>query len=159
MPPNDDFLAKYLADLRDEMKWRRELEFRLLQFLIVFYPIIGTALVTLYETPISPQIYFMISIAASLLILPASLFVTHRILVEHRAYAGLARTVTKIWEYFALFEPGAYLKEETILDPALKDPQTGLGQGKGHLRTLALIWAVTLAMIVLIMTLGFLKIL
>ena len=159
MKPNDDFLAKYLDDVRGEMKWRRDLEFRLLQFLIVFYPIIGTALVTLYETAISPQVYFMISIGAALLILPATLFVTQRIMVEHDAYAGLARTVTKIWEYFGLFEPGAYLEKETIADPGLKDPQTGLGQGKGHLRTLVLIWTVTLAMIVLIMTLGMIKLL
>lgn len=40
MKPSEDFLHKYLDDVRDEMKWRRELEFRLLQFLLVFYPLI-----------------------------------------------------------------------------------------------------------------------
>jgi hypothetical protein len=159
MKPNDDFLQKYLADVRDEMKWRRELEFRLLQFLLVFYPIIGTAMVTLYQTSISPTIYMVLSIGASLFILPATLFVTNRITLEHKAYAGLAKTVIKIWKYFGLFESGTYIKDETIIDPSLQNPKTGFGQGKGYLRTLYLIWTVTAAMIVVILTLGILKLL
>jgi len=157
MKPDNDFLQKYLDDARDEMKWRRELEFRLLQFLLVFYPIIGTAIVALYQTAISPKIYIALSIGASLLILPATLFVTNRITVEHKAYAGLAKTVVKIWAHFGLFETNAYIKNDAILDSSLQDPKTGFGQGKGYMRTLYLIWTVAAAMIILILTLGVLK--
>ena len=157
MKPDNDFLQKYLDDVRDEMKWRRELEFRLLQFLLVFYPIIGTAMVTLYQTAISPTIYIVLSIGASLFILPATFFVTNRITVEHNAYTRLAKTVIKIWGYFGLFEKNAYIKNESILDSSLQDPKTGFGQGKGYIRTLYLIWTVTAAMIILILTLGILK--
>jgi len=157
MKPDNDFLQKYLNDVRDEMKWRRELEFRLLQFLLVFYPIIGTAIVTLYQTSISPTIYIVLSIGASLFMLPATFFVTNRITIEHKAYAGLAKTVIKIWAYFGLFEKNAYIKNDAILDLSLQDPKTGFGQGKGYIRTLYLIWTVTAAMIILILTLGILK--
>jgi hypothetical protein len=157
MEPNDDFLQKYLSDVRDEMKWRRDLEFRLLQFLLVFYPIIGTAMATLYQTAISPKVYIVLSIGASLFILPATLFVTNRIIIEHKAYAGMAKIVLKIWAYFGLFESGVYIKDDTILNSSLQDPKTGFGQGKGYKRTLYLIWTVTIAMIILILTLGILK--
>jgi len=157
MKPSDDFLQKYLDNVRDEMKWRRDLEFRLLQFLLVFYPIIGTAMVALFQIAISPTTYLILSIGASLFILPATLFVTNRIIVEHKAYAVLARTVIKIWAYFGLFEPNAYIKNDVILDSSLQDPKTGYGQGKGYKRTLYLIWTITVAMMILILTLGILK--
>jgi hypothetical protein len=38
---DDRFLQDHLRDVRAEMSWRRELEFRLMQFLLIFYPIIG----------------------------------------------------------------------------------------------------------------------
>ena len=114
-------------------------------------------MVALYQTTISPTIYIVLSIGASLFILPATLFVTNRITVEHKAYAGLAKVVVKIWMYFGLFETNAYIKNDAILDSSLQDPKTGFGQGKGYIRTLYLIWAVTIAMIILILTLGVLK--
>ncbi len=157
MKIKDEFLQKYLDDIRGEMNWRRELEFRLVQFLLVFYPIIMTALVTLYQTDIDPRIYQIISIGASIFILAVTMFVTNRISVEHQAYAKLAKTVLKIWTYFSLFKKNAYIEDDVIIDPTLKDHKTGYGQGKGYLRTLSLIWMITVTLIVSIFTLGILK--
>lgn len=157
MNPNDDFVQKYLEDIRNEMRWRRELEFRLLQFLLVFYPIVATAMVALYQSPISPNVFAIISIGASLIIFPATLFVSNRIVIEHKAYSKLANTVLKIWEYFGLFQIGAYIENGAILDSSLKDPIEGFGKGKGYKRTLSLIWSITIVMVVLILTLGVLK--
>jgi len=157
MHPDDGFLQEHLKDTRSEMAWRRELEFRLLQFLLVFYPIIGTAMVTLFQSAVTAQVYLMVAIGASLLIVGASAFVTDRILHEHRAYARLRRQVQQIWTYFALFEPGAYLKDEAMLPETLRNPQKGLGQGQGHKKTLALIWLITIGMVLTIFTLAMLK--
>jgi len=155
--PDEEFLQGYLKDARDEMDWRRELEFRLLQFLLVFYPIIGTAMVTLYQSTIAAQVYWVTAIGAALLILAASVFVTDRIRHEHKAYAEMGRQVQKIWAYFGLFEPGAYIKDDTILPDSVRDPQTGFGQGQGYKKTWALIWLVTSAMVLTILTLAVLK--
>jgi hypothetical protein len=156
--PDEKFLQDYLKDARSEMTWRRELEFRMLQFLLVFYPIIATVMVALFQnTATTPQVYGIVAVGASILIIAASLFVTDRVRREHQAYAGLARTVQKIWTHYGLFESGAYLDNDTVLPVALLDSRTGFGQGQGHKRTLALIWLVTSAMILMMLTLAVTK--
>jgi hypothetical protein len=157
MQPDKEFLRDYIKDARAEMNWRREVEFRLLQYLLVFYPIIATAMVTLFQTPITRQVYWWLTIGASVFIVGASLFVTDRINREHKAYASIGKIVQKTWKYFALFEPGAYLKGEALLPETLLDPEKGFGQGKGHQKTLALIWIITAAILVLIFALAILK--
>ena len=110
------FLQEHLKDVRSEMCWRRELEFRLLQFLLVFYPIIGGAMVTLFQsTTIGKQAFYITASGAALLILIARIFVTDRINREHRAYADLGWETQKIWAYFGLFEPSAYVKNDTVI--------------------------------------------
>ena len=157
MHPSEEFLRDYLKDVREEMKWRRELEFQLLQFLLIFYPIIATAMITLYQTSITPQIYLVLSLGASIFILITSMFVTYRINIEHKAYANLGRIVQKIWTHFGVFELGAYIKEDVILPDTLRDPIKGFGQGQGYKRTLLLIWIVTITLIVMLIALGITK--
>ncbi|MGC1379065.1 MAG: hypothetical protein WA821_22745 [Anaerolineales bacterium] len=159
MKPDNDFLREYLIDAREEMKWRRDFEFRLLQFLLLFYPVIGTAMVTLYQSTITPQVYLILSVGASLFILLTAILVVYRINVEHKSYADLGKTVQKIWTHFKLFEQGAYLKDDAILPDILRDPQKGFGQGQGYKRTLWLMWIITVAIMALILSLGILKIL
>jgi hypothetical protein len=157
MQPDKEFLRDYVKDARKEMDWRREVEFRLLQFLLIFYPVIGTAMVTLYQTGIVSQLFWILAIGAVVFIVAASLFVTDRVYSEHKAYADIGRTVQEIWAYFGLFEPGAYLKDEVILPEALRDPKKGFGQGQGYKKTLLLTWIITAAMVMLILTLALLK--
>jgi hypothetical protein len=154
---DDKFLQDHLKDVRSEMSWRRELEFRLMQFLLVFYPIIGTAMISLFQSDVSVQAFSITAAGAALLILVASIFVTDRINREHRAYSILGRQVQKIWSYFGLFEPGAYIDDKTIVSLELKDEQKGYGQGQGHKKTLGLIWLITIAMIMILLTLALLK--
>ena len=138
---DEKFLQDHLKDVREEMSWRRELEFRLLQFLLVFYPIIGGAIVTLFQiATISRQAFYIATSGASLLILISTIFVAGRINREHRAYSDLGREVQKIWAYFGLFEFGAYIKNDTIIPAHLYDKDKGYGQGQGYKKTLNLIW-------------------
>lgn len=144
---SDDFLRDYLKDAREDMAWRRELEFRLMQLLMVFYPILGTAMVTLYQSEMKSEVYWILARAAVAFVAAALLFVTYRICREHKAYAAVGRIVTKVWGYFGLFDSGAYLTDDAILPERLKK---GIGQGRGYIWSLALIWLIGIAVMVMI---------
>src|SRR5215207_7966820 len=154
---DEKFLQDHLRDVRSEMSWRRELEFRLLQFLLVFYPIIGTAMISLFQSDVRGPAFSITAVGAAFLILAASAFVTDRINHEHRAYADLGKQVQMIWAYFGLFESGAYLEDRAFLSARLRDEQKGYGQGQGYRKTLGLIWLVTAAMILILIALAVLK--
>ncbi len=154
---DDNFLQEDLRELRSEMAWRRELEFRLVQFLLIFYPVIGSAIISLFQSSISIQAFKYTIAGACLLTVFASLFVTDRIIHEHKAFTRLGHQVQKIWQYFGLFEVGAYLENETMKPPLLLDKQKGFGQGQGYKKTILLIWFITLAMISVFTALALLK--
>ena len=157
MPGNEDFLRDYFKDSQEDMRWRRNVEFRLLQFLLVFYTIIGAAMATLYESSIDQTAYLLLSIGATIFILLTSLFITEKICAEHKIYADIGQAIKKIWSYFGLFEQGAYLENDTILPKTLLDPKKGYGLGSGYIRTLLIVWTITAAMIAMILALGILK--
>jgi hypothetical protein len=154
---DDQFLQDHLKAIFSEMSWRRELEFRLMQFLLVFYPIIGSAMISLFQSKVDVQTFSLTALGAGFLIVVASIFVTDRIIHEHRAYAELGKEAQNIWLYFGLFETGAYLSDKTILPKRLNDDQKGYGQGKGYRKTLALIWFITVTMLSILFTLVRLK--
>jgi hypothetical protein len=154
---DDKFLQEHLNHVRDEMAWRRELEFRLLQFLLVFYPVIATAVVTLFQSNVTPLVFWLVVTGASILIIVATLFVTERIRHEHSSYAELGKQVQKVWAYFGLFEPGAYMKDEAILPDRLRDPTQGYGQGQGYKKTIRLIWLITISMLLTLVALAVIK--
>jgi hypothetical protein len=154
---DDKFLQDHLKNVREEMTWRRELEFRLVQFLILFYPVIGTAMVTLFQSNVSPLVFLLVGGGASILIIVASVFVIERISHEHFAYAELGRQVQKIWAHFGFFEPSAYIKNETLLPVRLNDPTRGYGQGQGYKKTIRLIWFISISMILTILALAVIK--
>lgn len=154
---DDKFLQDQLKDIKSEMSWRRDLEFRLLQFLLVFYPVIGTAMVTLFQSNISSTVFWIATAGASILIIVASLFVSDRIRHEHFAYIELGGQVQKIWAYFGFFETGAYIKGDTILPARLNDPGNGYGQGRGYKKTIALIWFISVSLISILLALAVIK--
>jgi len=70
---DDRFLQDHLRDVRAEMSWRRELEFRLLQLLLVFYPIIGTVMVQPFISDVVDAVAFRFTASVlALLILGVS---------------------------------------------------------------------------------------
>jgi len=154
---DDKFLQDHLKDVFSEMAWRRELEFRLLQFLLIFYPVIGTAMVTLFQSNVSSTVFWLVVAGASILIIVASLFVSDRIRHEHFAYVELGGQAQKIWTYFGLFKPGAYIRGDTILPARLNDPGKGYGQGRGYKKTIALIWFISVSLILTLLALAVIK--
>ena len=71
---DDKFLQDHLKDVRVEMAWRRELEFRLLQLLLVFYPIIGTVMVQVFQSNVSVQAFRVTAVLIAILILAVFFF-------------------------------------------------------------------------------------
>lgn len=155
---DEKFLYEHLRDTRAEMSWRRELEFRLLQLLLVFYPIIGTVMVQLFNSGVSISAFRFTAVVLALLILAVSYFVISRIDHEHKAYAKLGKQVQMIWKYFGLFESGAYVPAQVFLSTNLLDEKDGYGQGKGYRRTQILIGALTLVMLAILIALAILKV-
>jgi hypothetical protein len=155
MPHSEDFLRDNFKDCREEMRGRREQEFRLVQYLLIFYPVVVTAMVAVAGSDIDPSLCTYLSFGVSAFLFIVSLLVTYRIVVEHRAYAAMGKTIQKVWRYFDLFETGAYLPDETMLPSRLMDAKRGIGQGRGHIRTLGFIWAITITVIMLLLALGF----
>lgn len=155
---DDRFLQDHMRDVRAEMSWRRELEFRLLQLLLVFYPIIGTVIVQLFTSNVvNAEAFRFTAVVLAFLILGVSYFVISRIDHEHKAYAKLGKQVQLIWEYFGLFESGMYLPNQAFLPAELRDETEGYGQGKGYRRTQILIGALTFVMLVILGALAVLK--
>ncbi len=154
---DDKYLQEHIKDVKSEMSWRRELEFRLLQFLLVFYPVIGTAMVALFQSDVTSIVFWIVTAGASILIIVASLFVSDRIHHEHSAYAELGGEVQKIWTYFGFFKPGAYIKDDTILPVRLNNPGKGYGQGRGYKKTIALIWFISVSLILILLALAVIK--
>jgi len=156
---DDKFIQEHLKDTRAEMSWRRELEFRLLQLLLVLYPIIGSIMVQLFQSKEVNALAFKITAGfLAILIVAVSYFVIARIEREHEAYAKLGKQVQKIWLYFGLFEPGVYLNNQSFLSTDLLDEEKGIGQGKGYRKTQVLIGGLTAVMLFILAALAYLKI-
>jgi hypothetical protein len=154
---DDKLLQEHLKEVKSEMSWRRELEFRLLQFPLIFYSILGTAMVALFQSSVSSAVFWGVVAVASFLIIGVSWFVFDRIRHEHIAYAELGGEVQKIWTYYGFFKPGAYIKDDTILPVRLNEPGKGYGQGQGYKKTIRLIWFVSIALIVTLLALAVIK--
>jgi hypothetical protein len=129
-----------------------------MQFLLVFYPIIGTAMVELFRSNVNVIAFSITATGAILLIVVATIVVTRRIGREHQAYAELGKQVQMIWLYFGLFESGAYLKDRALLPEKLLDEQNGYGQGPGYKRTQGLIWVTTATIILILIILAVIKV-
>lgn len=154
---DDKFLQDHLKDVKSEMAWRRELEFRLLQFLLVFYPVIGTAMVALFQSNVTSIAFWFVVAGASILIIVATRIVSNRINHEHIAYAELGAQVQKIWAYFGFFKRGAYIKDDSILPARFNEAGKGYGQGQGYKKTLGLIRFISISLILILLALAVIK--
>jgi hypothetical protein len=155
---DEKFLQDHFRDVRAEMTWRRELEFRLMQFMLIFYPIIGTAMIELYSSDINEYVFLGVAVGATFLIVYAARVVTKRIDREHEAYANLAEQVQMIWKYYGLFEIGAYLKDQALLPERLRPERGEYGKGEGYKKTKDLIWVTTDAILLIVIVLAFIKV-
>ena len=145
MPKDNDFLIAYYNDCRSEMRWRSEIEHKLFAAMIALCTVLGTVLVASNNVITDSRLLLFTITFLLLLLLLSTYFVTKKITSEHRVYENIGQNVTKIWEYFKMFEPGAYEKNSALLESDLKQ----LGKGTGYKETIAILWIMTIVTSVL----------
>ncbi len=154
---DDDFLREYFKESQAFMIYRSGVEYRLLQFLLLFYPIIGLIFSTLYESPIDSRLFLCLTIGVALALIFITILVNNKICAEHETYRKVGLSIQKVWTYFRLAEKGAYLDNDSIVPEDVIDERKGYGTGKGYLKTLWIVWALAIVVILLVIILGIFK--
>lgn len=153
MPKDNSFLKEYFIDCQNEMRWRRETEYKLLNILVVLFPIIGIIVVAMMEWLSDTRMFFILTLSIAALLTILTILVTLKIKAENKIYKVIGQGVVKIWGYFRLFDEGAYIDGDKILDKESKS----YGKGQGYLRTLYILWAVTLMIDVMLILIGIIR--
>jgi hypothetical protein len=158
---DDDFLKEHFKETRTQMRFGSEVEYRLLQYLLLFFPIVGLIFTTLYKSDIDRPIFLFMSITTAIVLIGITILITIKICAEHSKYHDLGLSVQQVWKYFELTTKGAYLENEVILQPEKVLPDEkgkgGFGTGTGYKKTLSIIWAICIVFVGLIITLATLK--
>jgi hypothetical protein len=136
---NDEFLKAYYVDCQSEMRWRRDVEFKLLAFSASLDVAVIPVAATLSEVLDDVRIFTGSIIALALMLIFVGIFISIKIVEEHKVYQSLGKTVVEIWQYFGLFRKGAFAKNKKLLSEASRK----YGAGMGYLRTIRIVWATT----------------
>lgn len=131
---NEDFLKQFYIDTQNEMRWRREVEYKLLNNFILVVSFLISAQTLIYPkiVDISNRIWMAILLSSFLLILTIALNV--KINSENAIYKRLGAGIVKVWEHFKLFEKlndsSSFLNEES----------KNYGKGEGYRNTIGIFW-------------------
>jgi len=140
MVTDKDFLARYYSECQGEMRWRREIEYKLMGIIITInaasLPIVATIL-KLTDEDKYLKVGLPLCLAISLML--AALLIIRKIYQERHIYKILGKYTIKIWEYFSMFHCNSYLEGE----PILEEDARKIGKGKGHKRTAQVIISIT----------------
>ena len=156
MKADDGFLKEQFKEIQAQMRFTSEVEFRLLQYLLLFYPIVGLIFTTLYGSPIDSKIFLYLCIAVSIILIAIIIPIHIKICAEHRKYRDLGEYTQQIWKYFRLTERGAYLDDDIIL-PEKVLGKKGFGTGTGYIKTLLILWTISIVFAGFILALGILR--
>ena len=159
MPTSDPFLTEYFKQCQERMRHTSDTELKLLNFLLLFVPIVGALMAALYNSTIGRIAFMHLSVGVSVFLILVTYFIHDKICAEHKTYHDVGQSVKKVWRYFELHELGAYLKDEFIIEEEKVhlDRDKGYGAGTGYIRTLWIVWSITGVMVVVIIGLGIIK--
>jgi len=132
MPTDEQFLIEYFKETQAEMRRRSDVEYRLLQSILLFYPILGVVFATLYEQILNKGAYFTLSIGATIAIFVITLLIHKKVVAEHDAYKDRGLNVQKVWRYFELNIESAYIQNEKIVEDGSVNSGGGYGSGPGY---------------------------
>lgn len=169
MPRDGDFLKIVYADMKEDLRCRRNFESQLVHYFFLFHAIVGIAIVSLFEAIKDFRLYLAASVSIALFIFLVTVFLIIRVKYDHGKYVDIGEIVQRIWTYYKMFEEDAYLKGEFILDRKkylnpedLNDKSTrfdGYGRGEGYRYTCCLLGLATAGMIIFISMLVGIKLL
>lgn len=142
------FLMSYFEETQSEMRWRRDVEYKIIALLLPFSPLSVAALFALattgnHELTITAAIAF---VAFSIILL---LYTREKIVAEHKIYAQLGSITVALWERFGFFETSGQ-NPSALLGPAARN----YGQGKGYRLTLKLYTSINIASILIYIGIG-----
>jgi uncharacterized membrane protein len=150
MAKDDEFLKEFFVDCQNGMRWHSETEWKLLNLFMILHPVIVGATLGMTELTSNRMLFLALAISMAVFLTVLTILLTVRVVDAHKYYETLGRVVVKIWEYFGLFEEGAYLEGKAILE----DKARRYGTGKGHRRTLHILWGMTGMTDVILMVVG-----
>jgi len=135
-----EFLKNVYHESVVKMKWHSDIEYKLLNMYLVVYPVIATVLLAIYELVKDKTTYLSITISLSIILTIFTILIHLKILREHKTYEKIGQQVVKIWKYFDLFQIGAYIPGEQIMDSTALT----FGRGPGYKYTLGIFWTITI---------------
>ena len=153
MPKDNEFLREFFVDCQNAMRWRSEIEYKLLNMVIILNPIIVTAILGINEIVSDEKIFLVLTFSMAIFLTVLTILLTLKIKAEHKTYEVIGQQVVKIWKYFKLFEKGAYIDDDKILDKESEN----YGKGRGYLRTLCILWAMTIMTDTILIVIGIIK--
>jgi hypothetical protein len=150
MPKSESFLETYFSDCQAEMRWRREVEYKLISLLVPLCPALIGGLLAL-SALVPPHTLFAASVALTAFVWTLYYYVRRKITAEHHIYQVLGSTVVKIWDYFDFFK-----KEDSYLKAGAIVPEQGknYGTGLGYKLTLNVFLALSVATTLMLMGIG-----
>lgn len=149
MAKKDEFLSAYFSDCQAEMRWRREVEYKLLASLIPLSPALVAGLFAL-STLVDRRLVAGTSVALTAFVWILHSYVGRKVRAEHKIYEGLGEAVVKIWEYFELFVQGAYVTQKAILSEGSRS----YGKGEGYRLTLNVLSLISVVTTVMLLGIG-----
>jgi len=126
MPADHEFLKAYFIDSQAEMRWRREVEYKLLASLIPLCPALVAGLFAL-STVAAKLVTLAAACFLTIFVWILYLYVSRKVKAENAIYKEVGRTTVRIWEYFDLFAQGAYGSNSPILLASSRKYGAGLG--------------------------------
>ncbi|HEY5030042.1 MAG TPA: hypothetical protein VIK39_16665 [Candidatus Angelobacter sp.] len=151
----DDFLTSYFDDCQTEMRWRREVEYKLIGSFFPLYPALVAGLFALSAILTAHVVMFAAILLAGFVWI-FFYYVRRKVKAEHTIYESIGEIVVKIWDRFGLFTSdavkigGVDTSREAMLKPASKN----YGKGDGYRLTLNFFLLVSLATTVMLLSIG-----
>ena len=150
MAKSDSFLETYFSDCQAEMRWRREVEYKLIGLLVPLCPALIGGLLAL-SALVPPHTLLATSVALTVFVWALYYYVTRKVTAEHSIYQALGSTVVKIWDYFDFFK-----KEDSYFQAGAILPEQGksYGTGQGYKLTLNVFFALSIATTLMLVGIG-----
>ena len=153
MPKDDMFLRDFFVDCQNAMRHRSETEYKLLKMFIILNPIIITAILGINELVSDKGTFLGLTLSMAIFLAVLTKLISSKVKAEHKIYENIGQQVVKIWEYFKLFDSGAYIINDSILDNNARS----YGKGRGHFKTLHILWAMTIMTDTILVIFGVIK--
>jgi hypothetical protein len=135
MASDPDFLRAVYEQTQAEMRWRSEVEYRLLTIQVSVVAFLVSAQGLVYRQIAEPSAELGALSGTAVFILALAGAMSWKIKSEHAVYEALGGTVVRLWERFSLFEPDSREGE-----PLLGEGAREYGKGPGYKRTIAILW-------------------